>query len=235
VHPQPHRIVIRDLCALPASADLYRASKDRHVVLVFQHAGEPTQLDETIRSAIEMLRNEMPDDVVVFDAGGKEHERWVTVKRVISREQLLPHLPALAHAARAYRDLANDLMRKLTETLRLSDEENKNRILDKRATGQLDREWDYRFHGTECRFTQRKTGQQIEAMLAFDGEFGVLDPYFFYGFLKSTDEFKALADIFPDSFHSPAHAIEMLFESGQLREVRQPSFGNSTRIGYIAR
>jgi hypothetical protein len=230
---------LKDARALPASSELYRALQDRHVVLIFRNAGNPTHVDEAIRSAIAMLRDELPDDVVVFDSGGKQDERWVTVKPVISREKLLPHLPAMAHAARAYRDLANELMRKLAEKLCLSDDERKNPLmrvhLDQRVAGHLDSEWDYRFHGTECRFTHRKTGQQIEALLSFNGEFGVLDPYFFYHFLKSTDRFKPLANMFLDSFHCPGRAIDMLFESGYLREVRHTWFGSSVRIGYVAK
>lgn len=209
------------------------------MVLIFRHDGDSAQVEEAIRSAIVALRDELPDDVVVFDSGGKQDERWVTVKRVISRTELLPHLPALAHAARAYRDLASELMRKLADKLCLSGDERKNPLmrmhLDRRTVGHLDSEWDYRFHGTECRFTHRKTSQRIEALLSFNDEFGILDPYFFYHFLKSTDRFKSLADMFLDSYHCPGRAIDMLFESGYLREVRHAWFGNSFRSGYIAR
>jgi hypothetical protein len=146
----------------------------------------------------------------------------ITLLRVISRSVVLANVDAIVEAARLFRVVATDLMERLARKLgaptsQFSDDPMFWRIYGQQ--GRLDEQWDYFFHGYECGFRNRRTGQDVEVRLGFPGEFGALDPYFFAKFVRSTPEVETVANLFPDSFHDPCCALEILHEVGHLQIV----------------
>ncbi|MBI1248243.1 hypothetical protein GC197_10455 [bacterium] len=85
--------------------------------------------------------------------------------------------------------------------------------------GKLSEEWKFRFHGLECEFENTKTNQVLDVEVGFGNEFGVLDPYFFEKFLRSTARFDSLSKLFPNSFFDCCRALEVLEETGYLVRI----------------
>ncbi|MDC3960459.1 hypothetical protein KEG38_41785 [Polyangium jinanense] len=101
-------------------------------------------------------------------------------------------------------------------------------------SGRLDAEWDYYFHGLECCFTSRRTGQVLDVELSFGDEFGVLDPWFFHRFLATTDRYAALAAKLVDGYHDTKRALDVLVGTGRLSRVTG-AFAEHARHGVVAK
>jgi hypothetical protein len=80
-------------------------------------------------------------------------------------------------------------------------------------------------HGTECRFENGVTGQEVEVCLGFGAEFGVLDPYFFARFVKTTPGLEHLGTLLRHDFHDAARVIDTLATKGHVTRVEGP-FGS---------
>jgi hypothetical protein len=219
--------------ALPSAGELAElVTRDRHVVLVF---ATPTDVERAAFDAatvIEGLRSRLTDDVVTFDAGGRQGERWVTLKRVIPTPVVVEHAEAICAAARASRATATRLMHALAGVLGVGVGAFADPLirltLGDRDGGDIDADWAYSFHGMECRFTNRLTGQDVEVELGFGEagvEFGVLDPYSFHRFVLTTPAFAPVAVLFRDAFHDPLRALVVLEQRSRFRCVVRPLTG----------
>ena len=100
-----------------------------------------------------------------------------------------------------------------------------------RWRGRLDFRWGYAFHGHECGFRDRLTGQDVEVILGFPGEFGVLDPFFFARFVATTAGLEVVAALFKDGFHDPLRALEILERNGRLTRI---AVQGTERRGMVA-
>lgn len=130
-------------------------------------------------------------------------EPIIFVCRLISDAEIEAHAPFFERCARDFRALATQLATGLAmhfgETL---DPENAmhtfGKIRKKQHRG-LAGDWEYRIHGAHCCFTSIKSGQTLEVYLITPLEFGVLDPYFFVEYIKTTDRYQPLPiDIYED-------------------------------------
>ncbi len=191
----------------PISAIRQLVNEEHHLVLRLQPP--PSSPDFDARSLIDRLAPQLPD-CTVFDSGG-----GVTIKKVIAEEVVLAVSDAITAAAVLFRSTAADLMDRLSGTLAIPLESFwglEYRPLLRRGwfrdkwKGRLDSRWRYGFHGYECGFRDGHTGQEVEVILGFRGEFGVLDPYFFGRFVASTPGLEGVACLFKDDFHDPRRA-----------------------------
>lgn len=82
--------------------------------------------------------------------------------------------------------------------------------------GAIDDAWNYHLHGSECLFENNYTGQEVEVIVVTPPEFGYLDPYFFYNYMATTEQFKQLAAWFDHDSNKVREAIEFLAEEGTL-------------------
>lgn len=87
--------------------------------------------------------------------------------------------------------------------------------------------WRFCFHGFEYRFEHERTRQVVEVQLGYADEFGVLDPYFFAEFARSTPGLEGVAGLFRDGFHDPDRALQILEERGRLHRVERSLFQGS--------
>ena len=159
------------------------------------------------------LEEHLPEDSSVHAHTHKERDR-ITIEQLLPRAVILQHLECFHDAALAYKHLANAIMPRLYEKLGLPRETahwDRNTQI-----GQLDKEWHYFFHGAHCALSNRRTGQSIEASLWFEGEFGVLDPYFFSKFLRAEPGFDDIARLVTDDFHDGHRILEVLEQEGRL-------------------
>lgn len=83
-----------------------------------------------------------------------------------------------------------------------------------------DSEWSLDLHGQHCMFTHQVTGQVVEVSLWFGAEFGVLDPYFFYDYMRTTPDLELPAGL-RQPFHDTARAMSFLEERGLLTRVER--------------
>jgi hypothetical protein len=214
----PLRIPCTGPAAIPSVADLERlAITGRHVVLQF-----PPDCEGNKRPMIERLRLQLPGHSV-FDSGpGPGGTTCVTVLKVIDERVVLENLPLFLAAIRNFSDRAEWLCRRLAEAHGIRSENLLARRDEVKEGWRLD-DWDHGFHGLECCFTNRRTGQVVDVRLAFGSEFGVLDPYFLARFIRTTPAHHEAAGLLADDFHDPCRVLEVLEGRGHLRVVEVAS------------
>ncbi|WP_165234034.1 DUF6896 domain-containing protein [Aquisphaera insulae] len=160
----------------------------------------------------------------------------MAIKKLISDEEVLTQADAIAAAAARFRLTATGLMNRLSRKLAIPLEafyslEYRPRLrrdwFRDQWKGRLSFRWGYAFHGYECGFRDRLTGQDVDVILGFPGEFGVLDPFFFARFVATTRGLERVAAIFKDSFHDPLRAMEVLERYGRLVRITDQVAGRS--------
>lgn len=229
----PIRRVCRGVADLPPAPEIRRLVDDgHHLVLRVDPPPDDAGFDE--RLVIDRLAPQLPD-YTVFDSGG-----GVTVKKVIAEADVLAGADAIVAAAVRFRRTAAGLMGRLSKTLdiplgafyRLEYRPLLRRGLFRDGwRGRLDPRWGYAFHGRQCGFHDRATGQVVEVEMGFREEFGVLDPSFFARFAASTPGLEAVAALFRDGYHDPLRALLVLERQGRLRRITDQTTG---RVGLAA-
>lgn len=219
-----------DLPSLPAIRQL--VDDDHHLVLRIDPSSGGSDFDE--RLVIDRLVPQLPD-YTVFDSGGA-----VTIKKVVAEEDVLAEADAIVAAALLFRRTATGLMDRLSRKLNIplaAFYGLEYRPLLRRGWfwdrwgGRLDSHWRYGFHGRQCGFRNGVTGQDVQAEMGFGGEFGVLDPFFFGRFVRTTPGLEGVAALFRDSFHDPLRALVILERQGRLTRITDQVTG---RGGLVA-
>jgi hypothetical protein len=227
---QPLRVNCPSIADVPPAERLDElATDEQHVVLQFP----PTVLTEpngtTKESLVARLQAALPD-CCVFESGGDQNSRWVTVMRVDRAGDVAAHMDEFVAALRLFRRTATTLATRLAARLGVAPGVLLRALKPGGSPpGRLD-EWDYQPHGGECRFVGRATGQVVEVRLTFGEEFGALDPYFFGRFVRSTPGLEGLARLIRDEYHDTARVLELVGRAGYLREER-----NGWRRGWVVR
>jgi hypothetical protein len=221
---------IADLPSLPAIRQL--VDDDHHLVLRLDPPLDGADFDE--RMVIDRLASQLPD-YTVFDSGGA-----VTIKKVIAEAVVLAQADAILAAAEQFRRTATDLMGQLSRKVGIPLESftglEYRPLLSRdwfrsRWKGRVDSDWRYGFHGHQCGFKNRSTGQVVEVEMGFRGEFGVLDPFFFSRFVSTTPGLEKVAALFRDSYHDPLRALVVLERRGRLMRITDRTTG---RRGLVA-
>lgn len=234
---------------------------DFGTTFVLTEDGSQETGDVEKRRLIAALTSGLPDHTV-FDSGGSHDgpmllnyaERLrhagqtvtgtsrISVMKVIPRAVVLENAEAIVEAARQFRSVATDLMTRLSRRLGVEPVQFAADPMFWHRFGQsgnLNEEWGYFFHGFECGFGHRRTGQDLDVRLGFMGEtgtseFGVLDPYFFAHFVRSTPGLEPVADLFTDDYHDPNRTLDVLLEAGRLRRMDRILDGQRLGWGYVA-
>jgi hypothetical protein len=225
---------------------------DQYVVLQLHPEREPRFGPEQKDVWIEWLAGELRE-FTVFNSGAPiEHPapfESITLLWVIPEAVVLAHAEEFVAAMRLFRRTATDLATRLAARLGVAPAgllEGRPRLHGPGAFGlfgrvsrwlgwepsdnRLDREWVYYFHGGECCFVNRLTGQKVEVPLRFGDEFGAVDPWFFAIFVRTTPGLAGLRSLFRDGYHDMGRICQVLLTHKRLRVVRGP-----TRPGWPAR
>jgi hypothetical protein len=199
----------------------------RHVVLQFPRGSIPDK-----QPLIERLAAQVPGHRV-FDSGpGPGDTDCVTVYRVLDESAVLTHLPLFLAAIRDFSHTARACCHELAAAHGIDSADllaQRNDIgWRRRRVG----EWNFNFHGFECCFTHRRTGQVVDVRIGFGDQFGVLDPYFLARFIRTTPAHREVAALLADDFHDPLRVLEVLLARGHLRVVE---VANSVLSGVVMR
>jgi hypothetical protein len=233
---QPLRIDCPSASDLPPADRLRElATDDHHVVLRFPAEELAAPQGGRKRALVEQLASVLPE-FSVFDSGGSSGTECITIKKVIRREDVLTNTAEFVAALRLFRRTASALAVRLAQRLGVAPD----RLLDldrqrdrAEGLGRLDGGWAYHFHGLECCFENRESGQAVEVRLGFGDEFGVLDPYFFGRFVKSTPGLAPLARLIQDDFHDAARVLDVLqggATCGWWRADSEAGWWSETRV-----
>ncbi len=84
--------------------------------------------------------------------------------------------------------------------------------------------WCYDVHGEHCMFKHVATGQTLEVSLGDKESIADLDPYFFYHFLKTTEQFRYLANYFKNPFSDTLSFFEKLAKEQKMINVYGVNF-----------
>jgi hypothetical protein len=229
----PIRTVCRGVANLPSLPAIRQlVDDDHHLVLHIDPSPDESSFDE--RFVIDRLAPDLPD-YTVFNSGGA-----VTIKKVIAEADILASADAIVSAALKFRRTADDLMTRLSSKLGIPFEAFyrlehrlllRGRWFKSRWSGRLDTRWSYGFHGYQCGFRDKSSGQKLDVELGFDGEFGVLDPFFFAMFVRTTPGLNAIAALFRDNFHDPLRTLQVLERVGRLTKLTDQT---TRRAGWVA-
>ena len=227
----PLRLSCRDIGSIPSAAELASmALIGRHVVLQFPRGSITDK-----RLLIERLAAQLPGHRV-FDSGpGPGDTDCVTVYRVLDESAVLAHLPLVLAAIRDFSDAACACCHQLAAAHGIDPADLLARRNDigwrRRRVG----EWNFCFHGFECCFTHRLTGQVVDVRIGFRDEFGVLDPYFLARFIRTTAAHREVAALVADDYHDPSRVLDVLLARGHLRviEVASEQLGGMVMRGLV--
>lgn len=145
--------------------------------------------------------------------------------RVLSREEILANADELMESAREFRVLATQLCAQLAALIGISTRElaahaqyqlPQNRIEQR---GSLNDEWSYCFHGFQCGFTHKESGQSLDVEFGFGDEFGVLDAWFWLRFLQTTPRYALLGRWLALGYGDAKTMLDSLYEAGYLFEI----------------
>lgn len=220
---EPLRITCANESEIPPADALQElVTRDRHLVLQFPLRTDGSSPLPDKSGIVAALQAQLPENYNVFDSGAKIGDStWITVKQVIPREEVLRHEQAILQAARLFRHTARYLIYRLADVLNVEISRfwTSHLVSEVPQHGKLGDGWGYFFHGLECGLGNARTGQTVEVVLGYQDEFGVLDPYFFAIFVRTTPSLAVLRGIFRDDFHDPSKALQILEERGILRRV----------------
>jgi len=93
--------------------------------------------------------------------------------------------------------------------------------------GVLNEEWNYFFHGAECKFENIRTGQIVEIIIITRPEFGCLDGYFLFNYMTTTSKFNKLTGHFGKNYLNVWKAIDVLADEGILTKLHQLSINRN--------
>jgi hypothetical protein len=162
-----------------------QASGRHHVVLRFQclRQDEKATLIARLADALTEFR--------VFDSGGGLSPAKVTIMPVVARARVLERRAEILRAIADYRQVCAALVEQF-------------------RAGTLPPDWLATEHGGHCRFTNRRTGQVVEAPFQKWVDPNRIDPYFFAEFVKTTAGLEAVAELIEDRFHDGARILEVM-------------------------
>jgi len=175
------------------------------------------QRDEVVRQ----WKKDHPD----FQIGAHSFEPVVSLLRLIAYTEIDDNQDFFERCAKDYRDLSTELINEFARffdveinseyPLMTLNSSGKHRY---KQSGRF-KTWNYFFHGIHCAFTNISTGQYIEVPLTYGLEFGVLDPYFFTRYIKSTQAYIPLpVEIFSD-YHDGLRILERMIDLGKFEYI----------------
>lgn len=210
-----HLINVKSAEELPRIEDITRKPRHQQIKIIF----DPSVLH--LREDYgESLQKKLTNYLIFIHTIEPE----INICKLISDEEVILNKAFFVQCAKDYRVLGNRLVHLFCKEKNI--ELNKefpsltfNNLKDRKNQSGKVGEWEYFIHGFHCHFKNIKTGQEIEVPFMFGMEFGVLDPYFFAQFIKSTPKYYPLpVDIYQD-YNDAQRILEILLDLGLLEKI----------------
>lgn len=203
--------------SLPTIQQILSIPRERALRVIFS---------SSIQELRESIGTEWKRDLPNFVVGIHMIEPEINIRKLISDDEIVEHSSFFEQCAKDYRNLATQLIHALAAYFNENiDPENAMHTFGKykrgRQSGVMDL-WEYRLHGSDCRFENSKTGQTIEVYLITQLEFGILDPYFFVDFIKTTESYHPLPIEIYEDYWDGQRILDKMLEIGQFERI--PSF-----------
>lgn len=207
-----YHLVIEPGKGLPTHEMLLTAMQT-HKAVTFNYTTLPAEYLSTLTYALPSHR-----------VSHREWDKTILIYPSIPNEKILTKKYEFFECANAFRRDGTQLMQLVSSTfgVDLHTLDGLSELKFKKShkqRGKLNKDWDYYFHGSECRFENNKTGQVVEIIIITRPEFGYLDTYFFYNYMATTEKFKSLAAYFDNDYHQIGKAIDLLVFEGILTRV----------------
>ncbi|MGI9652081.1 DUF6896 domain-containing protein [Chryseobacterium sp. RLHN22] len=84
--------------------------------------------------------------------------------------------------------------------------------------------WWFDVHGEHCLFRNLITGQTLEVSLGNEESIANLDPYFFYNFLETTENFRHLTKYFKNPFNDTLNLFKKLEKKQKMVNIYDVNF-----------
>jgi len=165
-----------------------------------------------VEDHINWLKEEVPENYEVFDAGSTTMFHRITIIQLISEEEVMAVADDLIAAARRFAKDATQLAYMVAEANGIEADMLAKHMftLEQSPDG-----WELFPHGKHLRCTDLESGQEIEISLAGNG-FAMLDAEFFCRYLESTPDLE-LPDTFVEPQADMARAFDILEHNGKFR------------------
>ena len=199
-------------------------SNNNKLTLVFENG----KTDDEYRKS---LQTALPNYLVC-------NVRWIPeiwIYPSIETNEILNRKEKIYQAAKSFRNDGIKLMKILGKEYQIDPFTGrelfdlKRKSINNKQRGKVNEQWNFWFHGAECQFKNQITGQIVELIITNGSEFGALDSYFFLQYLKTTPEFKELANFFSEDASAVTKALNLLEDLGKLQRI-----DHTTQRGIIA-
>jgi hypothetical protein len=171
-----------------------------------------------------------------FTVGIHLNEPEITISKLITDQEVADNQLFFEQCAKDYRALAITLMGALSKKLGIElDPDFPGRTLNPlkrdrtRGQGTIG-EWRYYLHGFDCGFKNQKTKQCIEASLIYGAEYGVLDPYFFSKYIKSSPQYYPLPVAIYEDYEDGQQIITKMLALGKFELINSNIPGTFTAV-----
>jgi hypothetical protein len=201
--------------SLPSIPQLLTIPRDKTLRVIFSPSILPVR---------EEVGAEWKEKLPGFSVGVHGIRPEINVSKLITEEEIIAHATFFEQCAKEYRKLAMQLINALAAHFKETiDPENAMHTFGKykrdRQTGMMEG-WKYYLHGAHCGFKSSKTGQAIEVYLITSLEFGVLDPFFFVEFIKTTGSYQPLPVAIFEDYLDGDRILEKMVAVGKLEKIQ---------------
>lgn len=182
--------------------------------------------ENNIKSKREKVGNQWKFEHPEFQIAIHTIEPEINIVKLITDKEIDEHQDFFEKCAKDYRNLATELINRFANKHNLQIDSdypmnnlNASEQFGYKQVGEMDN-WRYAFHGFHCAFTNLKNGQHIEVPLMCGLEFGELDPYFFSGFIKSTEEYGPMPTQIYNDYSDGKRILDRMVELGKFEEIQ---------------
>ena len=208
------QIIIKSVDQIPTLDNIRTIPRDRMLKLFF---------DKDVQKYREQIGQNLKKELFEFQVSIHTIEPFIHIVKLITDKEIEDNQVFFEQCAKDYRQLGEELIFKLIGKLNVPLNTKFplitfNEFKQSHQSGIMD-EWRYFIHGFHCGFEHQKTGQYIEVPLVFGLEFGDLDPYFFSGFIKSTQKYKPLPVEIFESYADGERIIGKMLSLGLFEKI----------------
>jgi hypothetical protein len=176
----------------------------------------------------------------VWAAPYPKHRQRLFVARILDETTILRYARQVIDAARDFERVAKERGLALAAHLQVDATDlialgrfMRPEFSAERQIGKLDGGWRYCFHGYECGFSNQQSGQHLEIVFGYENQWGIINPYFFGQFVKSTPAHHEVAALFQSRFADAQRTLEVLEAKGYFVRVAPSPRSFSQREGLV--